>query len=322
MPQQKKLAVITVVYWVLLLYIVAALVWWFIALNRQATEMANYSISHLSASDPQYKTLKEEAIRFKQRKNAQYIGEGVIFLLLIMVGAVFVYRATRKEIKLARLQQNFMMAVTHELKTPIAVTRLNIETLLKHQLDEGKRQKLLQMALGETERLNDLANNILLASRMDVGEVVKFSSALDMQKLVADIVRQFLNRFPGRAIHFQPGETLFMQGDELLLGILVSNLVDNAIKYTTADTPIAIVLKRSGPRVTLEVKDNGPGIPDREKGRVFEKFYRLGSEETRIAKGTGLGLYLCKKIVEAHKGNLQILNNIPRGSVFLASFPL
>lgn len=322
MPQQKNLAFITVVYWVMLLYIIAALVWWFIALNNQSAEMVDFRIAQISPTDPNYNTLKEGALDFKKRKAAQYIGEGSIFFLLIVLGAVFVYRATKKELQLARQQQNFMMAVTHELKTPIAITKLNLETLQKRQLDEDKRQKLLQMALVETDRLNDLANNILLASRMEVGEVVKFSTEVDLKKQVADTVRQYTNRYPGREIKFVCEGTLKMNGDELLLKILVSNLVDNAVKYTPADAPVAITLKTGPSEIRLEVSDSGPGIPDVEKEKVFSKFYRLGNEETRNAKGTGLGLYLCKKIVEAHKGRLKIADNSPVGSVFIITFPL
>ncbi len=321
MPQQKSLALITVVYWVLLLYMVAALVWWFIALNNQSAEMADFRIAQISPTDPNYNALKQETLDFKKRKAAQYIGEGAIFFLLIVLGAVFVYRATKKELQLARQQQNFMMAVTHELKTPIAVTKLNLETLQKRQLDEDKRQKLLQMALVETDRLNDLANNILLASRMEVGEVIKFSTAVDLQKQVADIVRQYTARYPGRVIKFNAGDAFILNGDELLLKILVSNLVDNAVKYTPPDAQVVIKLETGNSEIRFEVSDTGPGIPDEEKEKVLSKFYRMGSEETRNAKGTGLGLYLCKKIVEAHKGRLKIADNIPVGSRFIITFP-
>jgi signal transduction histidine kinase len=322
MQQQKNFTFITVVFWVLFLYIVAALVWWFIALNRQSTEMADFKIEQLSTSDPNYDALKKEALDFRQRKKTQYIGEGSIFFLLIIIGAVFVYRATRKQIQLARQQQNFMMAVTHELKTPIAIAKLNLETLQKRKLDEDKRQRLLQTAIVETDRLNDLANNILLASRMAVGEVVKFSTEVDLQKQVADIVRQYEVRYPGRAIIFNNEGTFLLQGDELLLRILVSNLVDNAVKYTPENAPVTILLTSEKSVLRLEVKDNGPGIPEEEKKKVFTKFYRMGNEETRNSKGTGLGLYLCKKIAEAHKGKLMITDNSPTGSVFSIKFPI
>ena len=111
---------IFLVYWFLLLYIVAALVWWFIALNRQNSQMAEHEISQLQPGDAQYTKRLNEIADIKKRKTAQYLGEGVIFLLLILGGAVFVFRMVRRQFKSGQQQQNFMMAITHELKTPIA----------------------------------------------------------------------------------------------------------------------------------------------------------------------------------------------------------
>ena len=316
MAQQKRLAFITVVYWILLLYIIAALVWWFIALNRQSAEMAAFRIAQLSDDDPAYEQKKQEALNFKKRKNAQYTGEGTIFFLLIIVGAVFVYRATRKQLQLVRQQQNFMMAVTHELKTPIAVTKLNLETLQLRKLDEERQKSLLQTAIVETERLNDLANNILLASRMDGGETVDFSQQVDLHKQASDMVRQFMVRYPGRSVQLKETGKYKVAGDELLLRILISNLLDNAIKYTPRNATVTVDIRQEGQYTVMEVADAGPGIADEEKRKVFEKFYRSGNEETRSAKGTGLGLYLCRKIANAHKGSITIFDNEPHGAIF------
>lgn len=321
MAQQKKLTYITVVYWVMLLYTMAALVWWFIALQRQAAEMAELRMAQLSPDDPSYERRMREEIAFKTRKNAQYIGEGLIFFLVIVVGAVFVYRATRKQLQLVKQQQNFMMAVTHELKTPIAVTRLNLETLQRRRLDEERQKMLLQTAIIETERLNDLANNILLASRMDGGESVDFSERVDLCRHASDLVRQFAVRYPGRKIEWMQTDACMVGGDELLLRILISNLLDNAVTYTPENCPITVSVKRSGSNAILEVADTGAGIADGEKTKIFDKFYRMGNEETRSAKGTGLGLFLCRKIVLAHKGSIDVRDNQPHGCVFIVQIP-
>src|SRR5690242_3556212 len=154
--KKHRLAFITLVYWFLLIYIVAALVWWFIALNNQNRQMTSYKLEQLNQSDSSFERNLLLVSDEQKRKTAQYIGEGVTFLLVILVGAVFVYRATKKQILLSQQEQNFMMAVTHELKTPIAVTKLNLETLQKHKqdLDENKQQKLIINSLEETDRLN------------------------------------------------------------------------------------------------------------------------------------------------------------------------
>ncbi|MCU0403084.1 MAG: HAMP domain-containing histidine kinase [Chitinophagaceae bacterium] len=322
MPIQRKLAYITVVYWIMLLYVIAALVWWFIALNQQSSEMAALRVAQVASNDPAYQEKMNEALAFKKRKNAQYTGEGLIFLLVIMVGAVFVYRATRKQLQLVRQQQNFLMAVTHELKTPISVTKLNLETLQFRKLDESKQKKLIQSAIFETERLNDLTNNILLASRIDGGETVDFSQNVALDKLVSDVVRQFESRYPERKISLTHEGHFLIAGDELLLRILLSNLLDNALKYTPPGSMVEVKLGGAGKYVTMEVADTGTGIGDEEKKKVFEKFYRVGGEETRSTKGTGLGLYLCRKIATAHKGSIQLLDNKPQGAVFLVKLPV
>ena len=153
----KKIKSIYVIYWVLLAYIIAALVWWFIALMQQNQIMVNIRKAELIKSDYNY-DLKFKAIEEdRKRKVAQYVGEGSIFFLLIIAGAVFVFRAIRRQLKHSQQQQSFMMAITHELKTPIAVAKLNLETLLKHKLDENRQQRLLHNTLQEANRLNDLS---------------------------------------------------------------------------------------------------------------------------------------------------------------------
>ncbi len=177
----KKLTLVTVVYWILLSYIVAALIWWFIALEKQNQNITNVRLLELVKDDPQY---LEKAIRIeeaKKRKTAQYIGEGLTFLALILVGAVFVFRAARKQLLLSQQQQNFMMAVTHELKTPIAVTRLNLETLQRRKLDDEKQQKLISNTIQEANRLNILCNNILLAAQLDAGAYATNKEEINFQ---------------------------------------------------------------------------------------------------------------------------------------------
>jgi two-component system, OmpR family, sensor histidine kinase CiaH len=161
---KKRLAVASLVYWLLLGYIVVALVWWFIALQRQNHQMANYKISELKMDDPSFQAKYESITDEKRRKDIRNIGEGASFLVVILIASIFVYQAVRRQIRLQHQQENFMMAITHELKTPIAIAKLNLETLLKYSLSEEKKQKMLQATLQETNRLNTLASNILVIS--------------------------------------------------------------------------------------------------------------------------------------------------------------
>jgi signal transduction histidine kinase len=318
--KKKRLAVATTVYWILLAYIITGLVWWFIDLQNQNHKMTHYQLQQLKLDDPYFEARMNAIQTEENKKTAQYIGEGSTFLLVLLIGALYVYREVRRQIRLQLQQQNFMMAVTHELKTPIAVTKLNLETLQKHKLDETKQQKMIQAALQETNRLDTLANNILVASQLEGGGYVQVKESLDLSSLVQQSMQDYRLRFPERRweAHIEPGISIY--GDFLLLQMLVNNLVENALKYSPRESMITVSLEKKGRHIQLSVKDEGPGIPDEEKKKIFGKFYRTGQETTRQTKGTGLGLYLCRKIAEDHKAVLKVTDNSPVGSIFTVVF--
>lgn len=317
--KRKRLTVITIVYWFLLTYILTALLFWLFSLLRQNSQMAEYRILQLKKDDPNYITLVEGIRKQENTKVAQYVGEGVTFILLIMVGAVFVYRATRRQIRLNNQQQNFMMAITHELKTPIAVTKLNLETLIKRKLEEHQKEKLINNTLQEANRLNTLCDNILVASQLDAGRYLTTKELFNLSDLAFESISSFAERFPERKLEHHIETGIYVTGDRLLLQLAVNNLIDNAIKYSTKDKTVTIALKRLADKAQLEVIDEGEGIADSEKSRVFEKFYRSGHEGTRKTKGTGLGLFLTRKIFADHKGTIKVTNNIPSGCIFVCA---
>jgi two-component system sensor histidine kinase CiaH len=319
-PKPQKLAILSLVYWILLTYMVAALFWWFIALEQQNKEMTNIRLSALRKDDPAYFNESVAIEETKKRKTAQYIGEGSTFLALILLGAVFVYRATRRQLRMSQQQQNFMMAITHELKTPIAIAQLNLETLQKRKLDEDKQQKLISNTLQEANRLNILCNNILLASQLDAGAYLSNKEEINFTDLVEGCVDDFKNRFPQRTIIESISESIYIDGEPLLLQMLVNNLVENALKYSTKGLPVTVSLSQTGQTTKLTVYDEGSGVADNEKKKIFEKFYRSGDENTRRTKGTGLGLFLCRKIMESHNGYIFVTDNHPTGSSFTAVF--
>ncbi|MCX6336101.1 MAG: ATP-binding protein [Bacteroidetes bacterium] len=318
--QKKKLVLVSVVYWFLLSYMLAALLWWFIALEKQNRLIANIRLGEFKKDDISYILKVAEVESAAKRKTIQYIGEGLTFLGLIMFGAVFVFRATRRQIRLSHQQQNFMMAVTHELKTPIAVTQLNLETLQKRQLDDGTKQKLIVNTLQEANRLNTLCNNILFASQLDAGIYSKHLQEINFTDLIHGCIDDFRIRFPQRIFEEKINEHIYLHGEPLLLQLLANNLIDNALKYAPKEQPILLSLSEIENHIHFSVIDQGQGVPDVEKKNIFDKFYRIGNENTRQAKGTGLGLYLCKKIAQSHKANISMTDNNPQGSNFTVIF--
>ena len=321
-PQQQKQVVVTIVYWVLLVYMIAALLYWYSALEKQNETISRISINGLQTNDPVYLQKYQGIKEAKKRKTTQYLAEGFTFLALIILGAVFVFRATRRQLRLSQQQQNFMMAVTHELKTPIAITQLNLETLRKRKLEDEKQQKLISNTLQEANRLNTLCNNILLASQLDSGLYSSQKQEINLSDLVEGCIDDFTNRYPIRKITEKISAGIYITGEPLLLQMLVNNLIENAVKYSPKESMITVTLQEENQKIQLAVIDQGMGISDTEKKKIFEKFYRTGNENTRKAKGTGLGLYLCQKIVQEHHGFIAVKDNIPAGTNFTVTFQI
>ncbi|MBN8666595.1 MAG: two-component sensor histidine kinase [Chitinophagales bacterium] len=316
---------ITLLYSFVLFYIVAALVWWYISLEKQNRDMAALREKNLESQQSlltpdRYERALDSIHHTRIRNTAKYLAEGIAFLTLALTGALFVARSVRKQFRVQQQQQNFMMAVTHELKTPISVARLNLETMQKHQLDPEKQKKLITKTLQETARLNFLTSNILVSAQLE-GGYASTREELNLSDLMRDCVQDFRNRFPDRDIEAAIEPETEIRGDALLLQLLVNNLLENAIKYSPRTKPILCQLrKETSGKVVLQIIDEGEGIPDHEKTRIFDKFYRVGNESTRRTPGTGLGLYLCKKIAGAHNADISVTNHLPNGSNFAVSF--
>jgi len=316
----NNLKLVSLIYWVFLTYMIAAFIWWYVSLEKQNNEIAAIKFQSIQITDPSLKAKTHAIQDFQLRKTKQFIGEGLTILVLFLLGAIYVYRSLMKQLRYADQQQNFMMAVTHELKTPIAISHLNIETLLKRELDTPQQVKLLEATLKETKRLDSLSTNILLTAQLDMGNYEANKQLVNLSELVRQTTKSFQERYPTRICNTQVEDAMNIQGEPLLLQLLVNNLIDNAHKYAPITEPIYIHLQSHQNTVQLIVKDQGPGIAVADKNKVFEKFYRVGAESTRTTKGSGLGLYLCKKIAEFHNATIQLTTNTPTGSIFTATF--
>ena len=178
----------------------------------------------------------------------------------------------------------------------------------------------MQISLQETLRLDTLINNILILSQIDAGEYHSSKEDIDFSYLVTDTLAQFKSRYPDREVITNIEPAIELTGDPLLIKLLVSNLLENANKYSGKQTGIICNLWMEKTTIKFQVIDEGIGIADEEKKNVFKKFYRIGNEQTRRTKGTGLGLYLCKKIADHHNASITLTNNTPVGSNFTVQF--
>lgn len=317
----------TTVHILLLGYVIAALLFWGISLQK--ANVSSYEKQRIilaadvdSVKHPAlYQQKLTEITNKRDSKRKQYIGEGVTFFIVILVGAFVVYTSFRRSLRMTRQQNNFMLSVTHELKSPIAGIKLNLQTMERRKLDEDQQKQLLERSIKEADRLNDLCTNILLTSQMEGKQYIAAKERINFSELVEDSVEHYANRYPQRFEEDIESDRI-INGDRLMLQMAINNLLENAVKYTPSDKPVKITLEEKNKCLVLQVVDEGQGIADDEKKKIFEKFYRIGNENSRTSKGTGLGLYLTSRILRQHKGKIVVKNNTPNGSIFEMTLPI
>lgn len=249
------------------------------------------------------------------------VGEFSVFFLLLVFSMSRLRKAIQEETNLNKQQKNFLLSVTHELKSPLASIKLYLQTLEKRHLDKDQQASFIRNSLVDVDRLDELVGNMLLATKLENKSYSfpkdKFNFSLETFMILDHITRLYGDKYSFN-IHIEPD--LEIWGDRMALHSAVNNLLENAIKYSIPGNPIEVNLKKNENKVVLQVADQGIGIEDNEKKKIFQKFYRACNEETRATKGTGLGLYIVKQVMDNHKAEIIVRNNIPQGSVFEVVF--
>jgi signal transduction histidine kinase len=248
-----------------------------------------------------------------------YATEGIVMIILLFWGILWVYRTFEKSIKLNLQQNNFLLSVTHELKTPIASVKLYLETLLKRDLDKEQQHIILKNSINDTNRLSVLVENLLLSAQLETNHYEPLMTKINLSELLHKIIDKYAEpRNLQERIIKNIEHQVFITGDEFAIETVVINLLNNAEKYS--DQNITILLKSDNKHIILSVSDLGIGILDDDKKRLFDKFYRVGEEQTRKTKGTGLGLFIVKKLAGIHHATIEVKNNYPNGTNFEISF--
>nr|WP_294857995.1 HAMP domain-containing sensor histidine kinase [uncultured Fluviicola sp.] len=248
------------------------------------------------------------------------IGEGSVFLVLLLFGLWKIKRSIKKEIQIARQQNNFMLSVTHELKTPLAATKLYLQTIQKHKLSEEKQIELIQKALDESSRLETLVEQILTASRLEQQAMPRLTTAFSLKDFLNKLISIQEKRF-NISIHLNDFEDIQLETDPLIFTNILNNLIENGYKYGYTDRGLDLVISKDDQYVSIEVRDYGKGIPPEQQDLLFKKFNRLENEETRSTKGTGLGLFIAKECARTLGGNLRLLKVEGPGACFQIQMP-
>jgi signal transduction histidine kinase len=288
-------------------------------LYQQKIEYAKGTIN-----DPVILEKKESQYNDLLKKRwAMVAGEGAVFLSLLIFGIYRTKRAFNQEFELAQQQKNFLLSITHEFKSPLAAIKLSLQTIEKRNLEENQKKEIITRALNETDRINLLIENALFASRLESQNSDYHFEEFNLSIFLAELIENYQTRiFSESAINLFIDNNINLNGDKLAITSLVYNLLENAEKYSSAPANISVTLKKVNSHLELTFSDLGYGIDPNERNKVFEKFYRVGNEETRKTKGTGLGLYIVKKVVAMHKGTIEIKSNKPMGTIFIIRLPI
>ncbi|MCB0734362.1 MAG: HAMP domain-containing histidine kinase [Flavobacteriales bacterium] len=253
-----------------------------------------------------------------QNKIRLYMFEAILLTILVGAGIYGVYSSVKMIYNLNKQQNNFLLSVTHELKTPIAAMKLMLQTIRTRKLPEEKRMELMDKAIQNADRLNELTENMLTAMQI---ENDRYTYAREEFSL-SDMMDRLLDHYSLQnemTSEIEPEVDII--GDLFIIRISVNNLVENAIKYSD-NKPIHLKLFTRKGKAVIEVYDQGPGVPEGERKRIFKRFYRVEDEEIRDTKGTGLGLFIVKQSIEKHKGSVHVQPNNPQGSIFRIELPL
>jgi signal transduction histidine kinase len=251
------------------------------------------------------------------------LGEGSVFLIILLVGIYFFQRTIKKESEFHQQQQNFLLSVTHELKSPLAAIKLVLQTLVKRDLNKDKRDQLIGNSIEDVGRLDDLVENMLLATRIENNSYSYPKELFDFSELVKSIYdRAIITSENTRNFQQQIEQNISIMGDRFALGSLINNILENAIKYSPAGTAIQVQLYQQINKIFFIVADQGVGIADSERQKIFQKFYRSGNELTRQNKGTGLGLFIVAQVAKNHQAKVVVSNNQPKGTIFEIIFNL
>lgn len=251
---------------------------------------------------------------------------GIVFFALLITGLVLNTTFLVREMRKSDQQDAFLNAMTHELKTPIASIRLYLQTLKSRELSKEKQMEFYDIMLADSDRLLGTVEQVLAASKAKARVAKATPVEIDLGELLDECVEQIKNRHHLRAdaIRMTKGTgRIVIEADRNDLETVFLNLLDNAVKYSEGDPDITVKLSlRQGRMAEIHVKDKGRGISAEDLKRIFKRFYRVSGEGMSGPKGTGLGLYIVKSIVESNGGRIHVKSKGPgKGATFIVRMP-
>jgi signal transduction histidine kinase len=319
---------------VVIAYMLMAFTWWSVLLWKtldDAFQAKSYLLKIGMIAEGRIRTdydfyRSEDYLQLEkgyQRQQWMVAGEGIFFVISLVMGVWLINRGYNKETHANQQRRNFLLSITHELKSPIASIKLILETVRKRKemLAPEQMDKLTNSGLREADRLNTLVNDLLLSAKLETAYQIH-AEQFNLDDFLQDLIWKMEEQHPGARFHYHSeARDLLIEADKMGLNSVFGNLLENAVKYSKGEAVIHTYLQHKGKQCIIKIADNGIGIADEEKPRIFDRFYRVGNEDTRTTKGTGLGLFIVKEIVKAHGGTMEVLDNEPEGTVFKINLP-
>lgn len=284
------------IFYVLSAYVIIQFIWWAYHLIELTEEL-------------------NKGVEIVAKRTRMVIGEGVVFLTLMFFGIWQIRKSILRDLKLSQRQKNFLLSVTHELKTPLAANKLYIQTVTKRDLEKSQERELLHQAIQENVRLEKMIDNMLQAARIESKVLEAHPEPIDLCAVLNELTERFRQLKKKQDILCECTKGLQIHSDRVMVESIMSNLIDNAAKYAP-EGEITVYAYEENKKIVIGVRDLGKGIPKVAQGDIFKKFYRMGNEETRTQKGSGLGLYIVSELVRVLGGKIYCLDHKPRGTDF------
>ncbi len=248
---------------------------------------------------------------------------GLALLLAILAGVYVIFLYWRRQSALYREQKDVISQVTHELKSPLASIQLHLETIRLRKPSPEKLERFLDTMLADTERLNNLISNLLMAARLEQRRRATASTVIDFSAFIADFAARKREKLPeGGSITVEAEPGIKIATDAEGMQTALRNLFENAVLYSPASPEIRITLQQQGKRCILTFQDKGIGLATADLKRVFRRFYRVRRHGESI-RGTGLGLYIVKSVISEHGGKITVTSEGEgKGCTFIITLPL
>ncbi len=250
---------------------------------------------------------------------------GLIMLVAISFGMSIIFRRLNLQMRITKLYDNFIANITHELKSPLASIQMYLETLDNREVPKAKQKEFIHYMMSDAKRLNYLINSILQISALEQKKTIFNYHTHDADSLIRDLIQEAMRRYKltDKNVHLEGHVNCQFVADPDALQIVFNNLVDNSIKYSVDSVRINIKLRQTAQYIIITFSDQGIGIPDKERKKIFNKFHRLYNKKIPSVKGTGLGLYWVRQIIRNHGGKVNISSKGEgKGTTFTISLPI